>query len=268
MPNFLLIDASYFCFYRLYAIYQWFKLAKPEEILNNPIENNTFIEKFEKTFIEKFNEIAVKLNIDNPIIIVGKDCHRKDIWRMKHFPEYKAARDYSDFKGGPVFKKVWDDNLFQKAGAKLILKHPSLEADDCIAIMTKHIINSYDNVNIWIITSDMDYLQLARDNVKLYNLKFKDLTQSKSCFQNPEKDLFCKIVSGDKSDGIPAVFKKCGIKTAEKYWNNKDLFEKKLLENNAAQMQWELNSKIIDFKNIPENLINEFLLSYGIKVAE
>ena len=79
MPNFLLIDASYFCFYRYYAIYQWFKLAKSEEILNNPIENNIFIEKFEKTFNEKFNEIAVKLNIDNPIIIVGKDCHRKDI---------------------------------------------------------------------------------------------------------------------------------------------------------------------------------------------
>ena len=263
MPNFLLIDGSYFCFYRYYAICQWFKLSS-KEILTNPIENKTFLDKFEKTFIEKFNDIAVKLNIENPITIVGKDCHRKDIWRMGLFPEYKANRTNNVFKGGPIFKKVWDDNLFQKAGAKLILKHPSLEADDCIAIMTKHIINTYDDANIWIITSDMDYLQLSTPQVKLYNLKFKDLTESKSCFKNAEKDLFCKIVSGDKSDGIPAVFKKCGIKTAEKYWNNRELFEQKLSENTAAQQQYELNRKIVDFKEIPQHLIEEFMKSYGI----
>jgi 5'-3' exonuclease len=264
MVNFLLVDASYFCFYRLYAIYQWFKLAKPGEIIENPVNNKTFMDKFEKTFIQKFQEIPLKLNIENPIIIVGKDCHRKDIWRNSLFENYKSNRDYTNFKGGPVFKKVWENNLFKKAGAKLILHHPKLEADDCIAIMSKHVINMYDDAKVWIITSDMDYLQLASDKVEIFNLKFKDLTLSKNAFKDSDKDLFCKIVSGDKSDGIPSVFKKCGIKTAEKYWNNKQLFQEKLAENEEARKQYELNKRLVDFREIPKDLIEEFLALYGI----
>jgi len=71
-------------------------------------------------------------------------------------------------------------------------------------------------------------LQLASDKVKIFNLKYKDISESKNCFKDAQKDLFCKIVAGDKSDCIPSVFKKCGIKTAEKYWNDKEKFQKKL----------------------------------------
>ena len=31
MPNFILIDGSYYCFYRYFAIEQWFRLAKKDE---------------------------------------------------------------------------------------------------------------------------------------------------------------------------------------------------------------------------------------------
>ena len=88
-------------------------------------------------------------------------------------------------------------------------------------------------------------------------LKYKYLQDSKQSFKDCKKDLFCKIVMGDKSDAIPSVFPKCGIKTAEKYYNNPDLFEKKLLENGARE-RYELNKRLIDFKCIPDNYINEF----------
>lgn len=159
---------------------------------------------------------------------------------------------------------VYDKDLFKQAGSKLTLSYDQLEADDCIAITVKHIMDTYDDARIWIITSDMDYLQLACERVKIYNLKYKDITESKNCFKNAEKDLFCKIVSGDKSDGIPSVFKKCGIKTAEKYWNDKKKFEEKLKGNLVAAKQYELNKKIIDFKLIPLNLINGFKEKYGL----
>ena len=79
-----------------------------------------------------------------------------------------------------------------------------------------------------------------------------------------EKDLFCKIVSGDKSDGIPSVFKKCGIKTAEKYWNDKENFNKKLESDLDAVEQYELNKMIIDFNNIPPALVLGFKKKYGL----
>ena len=57
------------------------------------------------------------------------------------------------------------------------------------------------------------------------------------------------------------MFPKCGPKTALKYFENRDLFEKKLLESSAFQLQYELNRKIIDFNYIPEELVNEFMNS-------
>ena len=265
MPNFLLIDGSYYCFYRYFTIEQWFKLAKRDEKIDNPFENELFVEKFRKTFVDKIGETIKKLKIDNPIIMVGKDCPRQNIWRMKLFPEYKSNRNKDDsFMGGPFFKMAYEDNLFIKGGANKILKYPGLEADDCLAIMTKKIKKTFPLGKITIITSDMDYLQLACDNVELYDLKYKKLTERKSSYNNAEKDLFVKILTGDKSDNIKGVFKKCGPKTACKYFDNKELFDEKLKSTEGAMERYSLNKKIIDFNEIPEELVKNFLESYKI----
>ena len=44
MPNFILIDGSYFIFYRYFAIQNWFKFSHKNEILDNPVKNNDFVE--------------------------------------------------------------------------------------------------------------------------------------------------------------------------------------------------------------------------------
>ena len=258
MTNYLLIDGSYFIFYRYYALIQWWSLAKKEIPLENAIENEEFMEKFEKTFYSKLHEIPKKLNIDNPIVMVGKDCPRKSIWRMNIYDKYKENRVYDDsFMGGPIFKKIYKDDMFLKAGVNKILFCDQLEADDCIALTTKQILKIVPNAKIWIITRDMDYLQLSKSNIQLYNLKYKKLTDSKNSFNDAKKDLFCKIVMGDKSDGIPSVFKKCGIKTAEKCYNDNEFFKKKIEKENAYEL-YERNKKLVDFNYIPKNLVKLF----------
>ncbi|MBN20719.1 MAG: hypothetical protein CL678_05460 [Bdellovibrionaceae bacterium] len=262
-PNFILIDGSYFIFFRYYAILNWCKMAKKD--INPSIENKDFVDKFKTTFISKIKEIPKKLKIDNPIILVGKDCPRETIWRMKHLNSYKANRIYDDsFLGGPFFQCSYKEDLFLKGGAKKIFSFPTLEADDCLAILTKNIHEKYPDANITIITSDMDYLQLAKDNVCLYDLKFRKLTERKSSFNNAKKDLFVKILTGDKSDNIKGVFKKCGPKTACKYYENKELFEEKLKSVEGAMERYLLNKKMIDFNEIPEELVNNFKQSYSI----
>lgn len=262
--TFLFIDGSYFCFYRYHSLLTWWKNAYPEQadVLTDPYNNSVFVEKFKKTFVENVAKIPKCLNIVNPTIIVGKDCKRVDIWRNELFTEYKGTRangPEDGFMGGPFFKMVYEDNLFIQGGATTILKHPKLEADDCIAISVKQTLAKYPDCNIYIITSDKDYLQLAEDRVHLYNMGFKKLTDQKSCTGNAGCDLFCKIVTGDSSDNIPSVFPKCGPKTALKYFENRELFEKKLQESEVFQKQYELNKTIIDFNCIPETLVNEFL---------
>ena len=110
----------------------------------------------------------------------------------------------------------------------------------------------------------MDYLQLANDNIQLYDLKYKKLTERKSSFNNAEKDLFVKILTGDKSDNIKGVFKKCGPKTACKYFDNRELFEEKLNSVEGAMERYLLNKKIIDFNEIPEELVKNFLEEYEL----
>jgi len=280
---FILIDGSYFCFYRYHSLLTWWKNAYPEDldVLCDPYQNEKFVEKFKKTFIEGIQTISKKLglnkkiiknkNNDNknlqdkeePIIIIGKDCKRENIWRNKLFSNYKANRSNGaedGFMGGPFFKMAYEENLFIEGGAIGIVKHQYLEADDCIAITCKKLIETYNNsCKIYIITSDKDYLQLASEQIKLYNLAFKDLTEQKSCTGNSKCDLFCKILTGDISDNIPSVFPKCGPKTALKYFENSNLFENKLKENIVYESQYILNRSIIDFNYIPENLVKEFI---------
>jgi 5'-3' exonuclease len=212
-PTFIFIDGSYFCFYRYHSLLTWWKNAYPEQIdvLQDPYQNETFVEKFKKTFIENIQKIPKNLKIDksiNPITIVGKDCKRSNIWRNELFPNYKTNRangPEDGFMGGPFFQMVYEENLFIQGGARSILKHPKLEADDCIAISVKYLLNNYPTCNIFIITSDKDYLQLAQERVQIYNLAYKKLTEQKSSTGNPECDLFCKILMGDLSDNIPSV---------------------------------------------------------------
>ncbi len=201
-----------------------------------------------------------KLKMNNPIIIVAKDCHRKNIWRMDLYNDYKKNRIYDDsFMGGPFFEMAYkNEELFKKAGANIILKHCKLEADDCVALTAKYLIKKYPDINIKIITSDTDYLQLICPNIELFTLKYKKVNTSKNSSGNPKQDLFCKIVSGDKSDCIPSVFPKCGPKTALKYWNDPELFKKKLSENIEYQKIYDRNKQLIDMNCIPINLKNEF----------
>lgn len=266
--TYIFIDGSYFCFYRYHSLLTWWRNAYPEQtdVLQDPYANDKFVEKFKKTFIDNVAKIPKGLKIGKDVnynIIVGKDCKRENIWRYELFPKYKANRangPEDGFMGGPFFKMAYEEELFIKGGARAIIKHPHLEADDCIALSVKHLLNKYDDdVEIYIITSDKDYLQLAKENVHIYNLAFKDLTEQKSCTKDAECDLFCKILTGDVSDNIPSVFPKCGPKTALKYYNDRELFLKKLEEKEEYKKQYELNKTIIDFANIPVELENEFM---------
>ena len=108
----------------------------------------------------------------------------------------------------------------------------------------------------------MDYTQLLHENIFLVNLRFKHVITDRNSTGIPEKDLFIKCVIGDKSDNIPGVFKKCGKKTAEKYYDNQDLFKEKLTLENRED-QYKLNRLLIDFTNIPEELRNSFIETYN-----
>ena len=46
MTNYILIDGSYFIFYRVFALHVWWRNANPEIKLENPFQNEEFVEKY------------------------------------------------------------------------------------------------------------------------------------------------------------------------------------------------------------------------------
>lgn len=270
-PTFIFVDGSYYCFYRYFALMQWWKNAYPEEPLDDPYANNKFVEKFRKTFVDNLEQIPKKLKINKanltsvkPILIVGKDCKRENIWRNELFANYKANRangPEDGFMGGPFFKMAYDEDLFVQGGAKAILKHPRLEADDCIALSVKYLTKKYPSCHIYIITSDRDYLQLNAHNVDLFTLTYKNLADGKTATGNAKDDLKIKILMGDTSDNIPSVFPKCGLKTAQKCIEDEEYFKKKMGDNQTYYNQYELNEKLVSFDKIPTELVDEFIFT-------
>ena len=261
MNNYILIDNSYYTFYRYYALINWFKLAYPDEDQNEIHNNEIFIEKFKKIYIDKIKEIPRKLKINkqNYTIIAAFDCSRKNIWRNQYYDNYKTNRVQDEnFMGSKFFeigkKILLDENI-------MTIEYDKLEADDCIAILSKELINNKNSVinNIYIIANDMDYLQLCCENIKVLNLKYNYLNENKNSTKNNKCDLFCKIVLGDKSDNINGLFKRCSRDKAIEYFNNIDLFIEKIKKENLYDMYLN-NKKIIDFDEIPSDLYNNFKL--------
>ncbi len=260
---FILVDTSYWIFYRYFAIIQWWGHSNPEKPLTNPYENEEFLEKFIKTFssgLEGFKK-KQKIHKKPTTIIAARDCPRKSIWRNTLYPDYKGTREKGDeFGGAPFFKYIYQDanKLLYEAGVNSVLQFPNLEADDIIALTKNYIRQKYDDAQIYIIANDHDYLQLLDEHTEIVNFQNKFLKEASKVFSDPQKNLFYKIVLGDKADNIMPIFKKCGPKTCEKYYENNDLFLEALKKENAYE-KYELNKKLVDFRELPDELVAKFL---------
>ena len=245
----LLIDFSYFYIYRYYALTAWFKISE------TPYDEELFIEKYKKLFMTNINKIIKKFKVkDNNVILAG-DCYRKQIWRCDIYDKYKENRDKLEDKENMINPKVINmiyteiiPTLVQKGYQYVCID--KLEADDVIFCITKKIDN-----RITILTNDNDYLQMIQENIDIVNLpSFKSIkNRGTGC---PKKDLKMKILCGDPSDNIPSLM---GKKQAMKIIDDDDQIEKYILNNNL-QDKYEMNTKLIDMRMIPEDLKEKVII--------
>jgi 5'-3' exonuclease len=265
----LLIDMSYFVFYRYYAILNWLRrsVGKDENIdIDNIMRNTTFVEKYAKKFEETLNFLMKEYDVtNNSNVVFVKDCCRDKIWRHQHMVGYKSTRDdkIASFNK-EIFTYTYNvlvPNLQNKYGFQTTC-HWCLEADDVIALITDKLLYTI-GAKVIIITNDNDYIQLLdNENVasgkcrlRIINLQQKDINTRVGC--NPKEYLLVKKILGDKSDNIPSITKKCGDKTALKLAKDAQLLDKLLSTDTNAKNQYNLNELLIDFRYIPEVYKNE-----------
>jgi 5'-3' exonuclease len=281
----LLVDLGYTTFYRFNATKTWYKMSHPEEkeaVSKDDYdwgENPEFMEKFNSQYLAKILEMAKKYKVPSHNIVLAQDCSSCDNWRNGLFKNYKQTRKdqraKKGFDGAKVFKHAHEYTF--KAMAKnngfKLFKHKEIEADDINAIITKYFQEHFPKVDVYILASDKDYLQLSNGKLHLIDFKGKIINDKEKDAKNAdgEYQLWHKIISGDKSDDIaPLKIKRSYLrpnakpnqythinatkKDAELLASNWKKFLKDIEKDDELidKKQLELSRKLIDFNLIPK----------------
>lgn len=262
----LFIDGSYYIFYRFFATYNWYRKQNESDDLNkneNITDDKIFMEKYAKIFENTIVSLQKSNKIEWTNVFFAKDCPRQDIFRNDIYDDYKIREELKSFDNN-IFVYTYNV-LIPKLVEKYkfnILCSDKLEADDVIALLVKKIHALNASTKFLIITNDNDYVQLHNSVTEIKNLQDKDLKIRASPDYDAETYLKIKIILGDKSDNIPAIIKKCGIKTAEKLALNPDELNKIFNKDPDAKKNFERNQRLIDFNYIDEKLKKEYLQKF------
>jgi len=267
--KYLLIDLSYFVFYRYFALINYLKCSNTleknaKEFYINDEFTTRFGAIFEKTILGllqthfgKWN----KENLDGEIMVIfGKDCERSTIWRNEYFPEYKCNRDEKRncLFDGTIFDYVYETiipSLLEKYSFMKICCCDRAEADDVIAIAVSVINRKRDESKIIIITNDHDYLQLLDDVDGIFNLRGVDL-RTKACKGCAKNNMISKVLQGDPSDNIKGLVSKKKAMMLLSQFSTPEEIEAFFLES-ATEIQREhysLNKRLICFSKIPNDI--------------
>lgn len=272
--NKLFIDGSYYIFYRFYATYNWYRRQnepdksedKSEDKPENITEDKIFIEKYSKIFENTIVSFKKSNNIEWKNVFFAKDCPRQEIFRNNIYDSYKIRPELKSFDNN-IFTYTYNillPKLIEKYKFHIISSN-NLEADDVIALLVKKINTLNSSTKFLIITNDNDYVQLHNSVTEIKNLQDKDIKIRASPEYDAEIYLKIKIILGDKSDNIPSIIKKCGIKTAEKLALNPDQLQKIFDKDPDAKKNFERNQKLIDFNYIDEKLKHDYLNQFILK---
>lgn len=140
----------------------------------------------------------------------------KPTFRHIKYPKYKATREKAPDELKAQIPKILK---ITEAFSIPVLEIEGYEADDVIGTIATQI--SKENIEVFLVTSDKDFLQLVSENIKVINprktgddIYIYDIEKVKERFQVPPEKV-CDLLglAGDSIDNIPGV-PSIGPKTA------------------------------------------------------
>jgi len=275
----MVIDLSYYVFYRYYALMNYFKLSEKITDFTDITDNTEFLEKYKKIFekslfenVKKhlgvnFRNIKKKEVIDSIYVIFAKDCNRAEIWRNEIHPDYKKNRDHQK-NGVPFDGRIFDyvinnvlPDLCERYSFIKIIESCRAEADDVAAVICRYMCGKFKRLIV--LTNDHDYLQLLDYVDGIYNLQGTDL--SKKAQSGPSiKNMYFKVLQGDPSDNISGIISKKKVKQLM-LENDMIMFQNGLNEllSYINMVDYERNVKLINFEHIPNEIKHNIEMKIG-----
>ena len=200
-----------------------------------------------------FASILFKVIQDlNPYYLVVSFDLPGPTFRNLEYKDYKAKRikpPQELYDQIPLIKKmvsVFNIPIYEKKG---------FEADDLIGTIVKKIQNKKLKINSFIVTGDLDVLQLVNNNVSVYTFK-KGIKDSfiynkseilKRYRLRPDQIIDFKGLKGDPSDNIPGV-PGVGEKTAIELLKQFGSLEKLYKNLESSNLNVKLKARLLEYK--------------------
>ncbi len=136
----------------------------------------------------------------------------RESFRNEIFPDYKANRPDPPDELIPQFPLVRDAT---RAFNVECIERPGFEADDLIATYARHAVA--DGLDVMIVSSDKDLMQLVSDRVSMFdalkNRRIGPAEVEDKFGVGPERVVDVQALAGDSTDNVPGV-PGIGVKTA------------------------------------------------------
>jgi len=169
--------------------------------------------------------------------------------RLEVSPDYKGQRVYTD-KDDFNRQRKEIISLVKEYLPFVVVKHDDFECDDIINHLA---VNNHKNDNVTIVSSDTDFIQSIKENIKLYNPVQKKFLEATTYDYVSWKSLV-----GDKSDNIEG-FKGIGNKKAQKLLSDNNALEDFLIKENNRDI-YNRNTFMIKFHELNNSEITSIQL--------
>lgn len=242
----VLLDWSYFVFWRFFATYGWFARAAAEATGTDGLhENPSFVAAFKKQSYDALQKFRTKYGAPQGNLVALLDAPRPTLWRTAVLPTYKANRDAKRPPQGtgmnPAFFAISEAWLAEQGIAAVRVE--GLEADDLASLFAARIAPVAPDLVL--VSNDNDWGQLGAPGVRVRSVDDQDIAARSG---NLEAKIFC----GDPGDNIPPVCARCGPKTAEKLAANADAAAAYMAKHPEAEAGLARNRLLIDLTRIPK----------------
>ncbi len=245
------------------------QIAISHLMVQHKIEDGINIDRIRYSIIRVLGRIQRRFSEFGEMILCYDD---KNYWRREEFPFYKKNRK----KERETSKYNWDEvfsvlntirDEIKESFPYRVIQVDGAEADDVIASICIFNEKREKPEDILILSADKDFIQLHKyESVKQYD----PIRNRWIEHENPVQYLQEHIIKGDRSDGIPNILTcddaivtgKPQKKMSKEKITSLASMDPEDFTNFIRLRNWKRNSLLIDFTNIPQNVVDKILTTY------
>lgn len=252
-PGVAIVDTSYVIFAKYYSTLSWYKtFFDPSPDVSQLLHSSVFKHKYATAFTSGIAKICNATGVSLGRVMFARDCSKDSVWRRKIMPSYKGSRTQNTTFNRDIFQYTYSHVIPEwiDGHGGCSIGAEGAEADDVIGVAHRFLKgNPAFCASAVIISNDNDCIQLSDPSTKIVNLFMNDVGRRRGDL-TPQQYLESRILAGDRSDNIPGLLPRCGMKTAVRLVTSGAL----ALQGEHQRAAWARNDVLMNLQNTPPGI--------------